>query len=108
MARLKKINGYGLEVSTRYLREETLTLPDGNVIERGDMFKIRGKNSFGVGEWGLMFKFNYLVTDTNSGKVYVECFEMYRGKAGVMRAFSVDRVKRIPKKRSRRVRNTAS
>ena len=108
MARLKKVQGYGLDISTRYSREETLTLPDGNVVERGDMFKIRGKNRFGVGEWGLTFKFNYLVTDAVTGNVYVECFEMFRGRAGVMRAFPIDRVKRIPKKRSKRVRNTAS
>lgn len=107
MARLKKVNGYGLDVSERYIRDDTLTLPDGNVIERGDMFKIRGKNSFGVGEWGLMFKFNYLVTDTKSGNIYVECFEMFRGRAGVMRAFPIERIKRIPKKRSKRVRRTA-
>ena len=107
MARLKKVNGYGLDVSERYIRDDTLTLPDGNVIERGGMFKIRGKNSFGVGEWGLMFKFNYLVTDTKSGNIYVECFEMFRGRAGVMRAFPIERIKRIPKKRSKRVRRTA-
>jgi hypothetical protein len=105
MARLKQINGYGLEVSDRYLRDDTLTLPDGNIVERGDMFKIRGKNSFGVGEWGLTFKFNYVVTDTKSGNVYVECFEMFRGRAGVMRAFPLDRVKRIPKKRVRKRKN---
>jgi hypothetical protein len=103
MARLKQVKGYGLKVSDRYIREESVTLVDGNVVERGDMFKIRGKNSFGVGEWGLTFKFNYLVTDTQTGKVYVECFEMFRGKAGVMRAFTVDRIKRIPKKRRKRV-----
>ena len=97
------------EIAQKYVREDTVLLPDGFTLERGDMFKIRGKNSFGVGEWGLMFKFNYLVTDTKSGNIYVECFEMYRGKAGVMRAFPVDRIKRIPKKRSKRVRrNTTS
>lgn len=105
MARLKKINGYGLEVSNRYVREDTLTLPDGNVVERGDMFKIRGKNSFGVGEWGLSFKFDHLVTDTQTGKTYVECYEMYRGRAGVMRAFPIERIKRIPKKRVRKRKN---
>ncbi len=106
MARLKKIQGYGIEVSNRYVKEDVLILPDGNIIERGDMFKVRGKNRFGVGEWGLTFKFNYLVTDTKSGNIYVECFEMFRGRAGVMRAFPIDRIKRIPKKRSKRVRRT--
>lgn len=94
-------------IARKYVREDSVTLEDGNVIERGDMFKIKGKNSFGIGEWGLMFKFDHLVTNTENGKVYVECFEMFRGKAGVMRAFPVDRIKRIPKKRSKRVRRTA-
>jgi hypothetical protein len=96
------------EIAQKYQREDSVTLEDGNVIERGDMFKIKGKNSFGIGEWGMTFKFDHLVTNTENGKIYVECFEMYRGKAGVMRAFNVDRIKRIPKKRSKRVRTTAS
>lgn len=96
------------EIARKYVREDSVTLEDGNVIERGDMFKIKGKNSFGIGEWGLMFKFDHLVTNTENGKIYVECFEMFRGKAGVMRAFPVDRIKRIPKKRSRRVRTSTS
>ena len=96
------------EIARKYVREDSVTLEDGNVIERGDLFKIKGKNSFGIGEWGLTFKFDHLVTNTENGKVYVECFEMYRGKAGVMRAFPIDRIKRIPKKRSKRVRNTIS
>ena len=96
------------EIAQKYVREDSVLLPDGFVLERGDMFKVKGKNSFGIGEWGLMFKFDHLVTNTENGKIYVECFEMFRGKAGVMRAFPVDRIKRIPKKRSKRVRNTAS
>ena len=96
------------EIARKYVREDSVVLPDGFTIERGDMFKIKGKNSFGIGEWGLMFKFDHLVTNTENGKVYVECFEMFRGKAGVMRAFTVDRIKRIPKKRSKRVRSTIS
>ena len=91
----------------KYVLEDTVLLPDGFTLERGDMFKIKGKNSFGIGEWGITFKFDHLVTNTENGKIYVECFEMYRGKAGVMRAFPVDRIKRIPKKRSKRVRRTA-
>jgi hypothetical protein len=71
------------------------------------MFKVKGKNSYGVGEWGLTFKFNYLVTNTETNKIYVECFEMYRGRAGVMRAFTLDRIKPMPKKRrAKRVNRT--
>lgn len=96
------------EIARKYVREDSVLLPDGFTLERGDMFKIKGKNSFGIGEWGLTFKFDHLVTNTENGKVYVECFEMFRGKAGVMRAFPIERIKRIPKKRSKRVRTTAS
>lgn len=93
------------EIARKYIREDSAVLPDGFTIERGDLFKVKGKNSFGVGEWGLTFKFDHLVTNTENGKVYVECFEMFRGKAGVMRAFTVDRIKRIPKKRTRKKKN---
>jgi hypothetical protein len=87
------------EIARKYFREENAVLPTGQTIERGDMFKVKGKNSYGVGEWGLTFKFNYLVTNTETNKIYVECFEMYRGRAGVMRAFTLDRIKPMPKKR---------
>lgn len=97
------------EIARKYIREDSVLLPDGFILERGDLFKVKGKNSFGIGEWGLTFKFDHLVTNTENGKIYVECFEMFRGKAGVMRAFPIDRIKRIPKKRSKRVRrNTTS
>lgn len=93
------------EIAQKYVREDSVALPDGFTVERGDMFKIKGKNSYGIGEWGITFKFDHLVTNTENGKVYVECFEMYRGKAGVMRAFPIDRIKRIPKKRTKRSKN---
>jgi hypothetical protein len=95
------------EIARKYFREESAVLPTGQTIDRGDMFKVKGKNSYGVGEWGLTFKFNYLVTNTETNKIYVECFEMYRGRAGVMRAFTLDRIKPMPKKRrAKRVNRT--
>jgi hypothetical protein len=95
------------DIAQKYVREETAVLPTGQTIERGDMFKVKGKNSYGVGEWGLTFKFNYLVTNTDTNKIYVECFEMYRGRAGVMRAFTLERIKPMPKKRrAKRVNRT--
>ena len=95
------------EIARKYVREDSALLPDGFIIERGDMFKVKGKNSFGIGEWGLVFQFDHLVTNTENGKVYVECFEMFRGKAGVMRAFELDRIKRIPKKRRKKTNNVS-
>jgi hypothetical protein len=95
------------EIAQKYIRQETVVLPTGQTMERGDMFKVKGKNSYGVGEWGLTFKFNYLVTNTDTNKIYVECFEMYRGRAGVMRAFTLERIKPMPKKRrAKRVNRT--
>lgn len=94
------------EIAKKYIREDEALLPDGFTIVRGELFKVRGKNSFGIGEWGITFKFDHLVTNTENGKIYVECFEMFRGKAGAMRAFPLERIKRIPKKRSKRVRRT--
>ena len=105
MSELKQVKGYGFSVNNRYIREDRVVLPDGMVVEQGDLFKVRGKNRFGVGEWGIVFKFTHLVTDTKTGNTYVECYEMYRGRAGVMRAFPVDRIKRIPKKRVKKVKN---
>lgn len=82
--------------------QDYVDLPDGFRIEKGEIFKIKGKNSFGVREWGIQFKFFRLVTHPN-GKQWVDCFEMFRGRAGVMRSFPIERIKRIPKKRRKRV-----
>jgi hypothetical protein len=68
---------------------------DGFVIEKGDLIKIKD-------EWGMRFKFDGLVTNTETGAQWVDCFEIYRGRSGVLRAFRLDRVKRIPKKRGKR------
>lgn len=68
---------------------------DNFVIEKGELIKIKD-------EWGMRFKFDGLVTNTETGAQWVDCFEMYRGRAGVLRAFRLDRVKRIPKKRGKR------
>lgn len=84
---------------------DEVLLPDGFVLSKGDMFKVKGKNSFGVGEWGLQFKFYRFTTHLETGKQWIDCFEMYRGRAGVMRSFPVERIKRIPKRRTRRKKN---
>ena len=68
---------------------------DGFIIEKGDLIKIKD-------EWGMRFKFDGLVTNTETGAQWVDCFEVYRGRTGVLRAFKLDRVKRIPKKRGKR------
>jgi hypothetical protein len=83
--------------------ERVYEMQFGNfVIERGDLIKIQD-------EWGMRFKFDSITTNKETGAQWVDCFEMHKAQAGCFRAFSIDRVKRIPKKRGRRAkRGTAT
>jgi hypothetical protein len=104
MAKLKQVISTNIPMQhTKFAYESSWTTPEGFEILAGDMIKIKGKNSFGVGEWGLTFKVRAFCRNTETGQEWVDCFEMYRGRAGVMRSFPLDRIKRIPKKRSKRV-----
>lgn len=78
--------------------ESSYVTADGFEINQGDMIKIKG-------EYGVQFKFWSLTTNHDSGSVWVDCFEVFRGKAGAFRSFRTDRIKRIPKrgKRAKRV-----
>jgi hypothetical protein len=74
---------------------------DNFTIEKGELIKIKD-------EWGMKFKFDALVTNTETGAQWVDCFEVYRGRTGCLRAFKLERVKRIPKKRGRRAKRGTS
>lgn len=63
-------------------------------INHGDEVRIKG-------EKGVRFRFHALATNTDNGSVWVDCFELYKGMAGRMRAFPIDRVVRIPTRRSK-------
>lgn len=76
---------------TQLQKEPQITLPDGKMITKGDIIKISG-------EYGLKFRFDSLVKHSN-GAEWIDCFEMFRGRAGAYRSFRSDRIKRIPKKR---------
>jgi hypothetical protein len=108
MARLKKVDAASSPRTTpsKFEHKDSWTNPEGFTISSGDFIKIKGKNSFGVGEWGITFKVNTFCTNIETGQEWVDCYEMYRGRAGVMRSFGLDRIKRIPKKRSKRVNRT--
>jgi hypothetical protein len=68
-------------------------MESGNfTIESGDLIKI-------VGEYGMRFKFVSITTNTKTGATWVDCHEVHRGQTGAFRSFSLDRVKRIPKRR---------
>jgi hypothetical protein len=71
-------------------------------IQRGELIKIQD-------EWGMRFKFDSVVTNIETGAQWVDCFEVHKARTGCLRAFRLDRVKRIPTRRGRRAkRRTAS
>jgi hypothetical protein len=72
----------------------------GFAINAGDIIKV-------AGEYGTKFKFVGVTTNTLTGSSWVDCFEIFRGKAQQFRAFRSDRIKRIPQKgkRAKRVDN---
>jgi len=76
---------------------------DGFIIEKGEIIKVKD-------EWGMRFKFDSFVTNTETGAQWVDCYEVYKSRTGVLRSFKLDRIKRIPKRRGRRrvKRGTAS
>lgn len=87
---------------TKFQRAPEYVNSDGFTITKGDLLKVKG-------EYGVRFQFDSLTTNTETGATWVDCFEMFRGKASQYRSFSLDRVKRIPKKRVKNVsRSTAN
>jgi hypothetical protein len=82
---------------TKFSREYALQV--GNfTIAQGDIIKIEG-------EHGGKFKFDSVVTNTENGKVWVDCFDVHKKSMGAYRSYSIDRVKRIPTKRGKRKKN---
>jgi hypothetical protein len=67
-------------------------------IVKGDIIKIQE-------EHGSKFKFDSVVTNTENGKTWVDCFEMHKNQTGNFRSFAIDRVKRIPTRRGKRKKN---
>lgn len=85
------------EIAKKFIREDRMVL-NGFEIVRGDIIKI-------VGEYGTKFKFDSLVTNSETGSIWVDCFEVYRATASKYRSFRIDQVKRVPQrgKRAKRV-----
>ena len=73
---------------------------DGFPVNAGDIIKVQG-------EYGTRFKFRGITTNTLTGSSWVDCFEIFRGKAQQFRSFKEDRIKRVPQrgKRAKRVSN---
>jgi hypothetical protein len=85
------------EISKKFHREPTVVV-DGFEINHGDIIKIKD-------EFGGKFKFDYLVTNTETGAQWIDCFEIIGSVPSVFRSFKIERIKRIPKrgKRAKRV-----
>lgn len=85
---------------TKFFRYPEITV-DGQTIEKGEIIKVKD-------EWGMRFKFDCLVTNTETGAQWVDCYEVHKMRTGCLRSFRLERVKRIPKRRKRRARRTAA
>lgn len=85
------------EIAKKFVREDRMFV-DGFEVVRGDIIKI-------VGQYGLKFKFDSLVTNSETGSVWIDCFEVFRASASAYRSFRPEQVKRIPQrgKRAKRV-----
>lgn len=83
--------------ATKFHREYELQVGNFTIVP-GDIIKIEG-------EHGGKFKFASVVTNTENGLVWVDCFEVHKASIGTWRSFAPERVKRIPTKRGRRKKN---
>lgn len=87
-------------VDTKFHRVGELELGNFTLI-KGDIIKIQD-------EWGMRFKFDSLVTNVETGSQWIDCFEVFKARTGVLRSFRIDRVKRIPTRRGRRAKRGTS
>ncbi len=87
-------------VPSKFTRESSM-LVNGFEVVRGDIIKVSG-------EYGLKFKFDAVVTNTETGSVWVDCFEMFRGQSHSYRSFALDKIKRIPQKGKRAKKNVSA
>jgi hypothetical protein len=81
----------------KFSREYEAILPNGKTIVAGELIKI-------MGEYGNTFTFTSLTTNVKTGVSWIECREMYKGQIGAFRAFYIDRVKKLPVRRKKRVK----
>lgn len=93
----RKVKHVTPEIAKKFVREDVMYV-DGFEIKRGDIIKV-------VGQYGLKFKFDSFVTNTETGATWIDCFEVFRNSASAWRSFKPEMVKRIPQrgKRAKRV-----
>lgn len=92
MGRRKK---YVSPIKNKFDRKQEYMLEGGRVIEHGEIIKI-------VGEHGGKFRFLEHVTNSETGAEWIDCFELRQGIPSGWRSFRCDRIKPLPKKRTKR------
>lgn len=80
--------------TTKFSRQDTINIGKFT-ISKGDIIKIDGIH-------GTKYQFDSLVTNTETGKSWVDCFELEKGKPNSWCSFYLERVKRIPTKRGKK------
>jgi hypothetical protein len=81
-------------VNSIFVRVPEITIGNRTIVA-GDVIKIEG-------EHGGRFKFHSLVTNTETGVQWIDCFELHKTIVSVWRSFRSDRIKPIPIKRGKR------
>jgi hypothetical protein len=79
---------------TKFSRVHELQVGTFTIV-KGDIIKIQD-------EHGRKFKFDSVVTNTETGAMWVDCFEVQKATSGQYCSFAIDRVKRIPARRGKR------
>jgi hypothetical protein len=92
MARRKKIVS---PMGHLYSRSDEYVLDSGRVISKGEVIKIDGI-------WGVRFKFKEFVTRTDTGKQWIDCYELEKGLSCGLRSFYPERIKPLSKKRNKK------
>jgi len=78
-----------------YDRSPEYTLESGRVIHEGEIIKISGI-------WGTTFKFKEHVVRTDTGKQWIDCYELEKGMTCATRSFYPERIKPIPIRKRRK------
>lgn len=95
---MSRKKNYEIPDAAKKFHREDRVIVNGFEIVKGDIIKI-------VGQYGYKFKFDSLVTNTETGAIWIDCFEVFRGSASAYRSFRPEMIKRIPQrgKRAKRV-----
>ena len=91
MSRRKKIISPNSNI---YNRTPYYQLPNGKILESGDVIKI-------IGEYGTIFKFIEHVVKLDSGVEWIDCFQINRGIVCGWRSFRPDKIKILSKRKGK-------